>query len=791
MAVGETIRVTGTVQGVGFRPFVWQLAKRFKLRGQVCNDAEGVLIEAWGTEQALNEFIASLQLQPPPLAVIKNITRAPINQPCTSQGFTINTSGKGQAATAVAADAATCTECLKEMSDPSNRRYGYPFINCTHCGPRFSIIKAIPYDRQNTSMAAFKQCPACQAEYDDPANRRFHAQPNACAECGPTLWLEGENFNGDKNTINAEAITQAANLLKQGFVVAIKGLGGFHLACDATNEKAVALLRQRKHRYRKPLALMAKDLQQINLFAHINDSAEECLKSNAAPIVLLNKRSGGDFLAPSVAPGQTQLGFMLPYTGLHYQLMAALEQPIVLTSGNISDEPQCIDNAIAKKQLAPMADYFLLHNRDIINRIDDSVIQISKGQQQTLRRARGLAPKPFALPAGFSRDHSVLALGADLKNTFCLAHKGEALVSQYMGDLEDHQTQQDYRHNLALYKKLYQFAPQAIAVDKHPNYLSRHYGEQLASELNLPLIPVQHHHAHVAAAMLEAGLAKSCAPVLGIALDGLGFGENGEYWGGEFLLTSYQQCQRVGRFKPVAMPGGNAAMKEPWRNTLAQLLAGQPWQQWQTEFSDSELIHTLTQKPVKLLAQMANKNINSPLSSSAGRLFDAVAAALGICRDSLSYEGEAAISLQALALTYQVPAYKTCLSEQSSMPFTGPLMDSNNEGLLEINWQNYWRHLLTQLANNLPKNQIAWEFHTTLSQTLAKAVKILAKRHVFSGIVLTGGVFQNSLLVELLMAELQALEMPVYLPRAFPCNDAGVALGQAAVALAAEENSAP
>ena len=504
--IGENIRVTGIVQGVGFRPTVWRLARECGLVGQVWNDAAGVTIHAWGKQQMLDAFVQRLQARQPPLAHIDAIIRSALNEATeVPKDFRIVTSQVGEVRTGVAADAATCPECLAELQDPANRRYRYPFTNCTHCGPRLSIVKAIPYDRANTSMAAFPMCAQCQAEYTEPDNRRFHAQPNACADCGPQVWLEDAEGRRLAPNDDSDAIATAARLIRQGNILAVKGLGGIHLACDAGSVAAVDTLRRRKRRYHKAFAMMARDIQMVARFAEANAAEKALLRDKAAPLVVLN--AAGESLAGGIAPGQNTLGFMLPYTPLHHLLMQDMTRPIVLTSGNRSDEPQTITNRDAHQRLEQIADYYLLHDRDIVNRLDDSVLRLVSGEPRMLRRARGYAPLPIRLPEGFADADHILAMGGELKNTFCLLQEGRAILSQHMGDLEDAATYQDYRHNLQLYRQLFEFRPGLIAVDMHPGYLSTQLGRRIAAEEGLQLIKVQHHHAHIAGCMAEHGLA--------------------------------------------------------------------------------------------------------------------------------------------------------------------------------------------------------------------------------------------------------------------------------------------
>ncbi len=645
---GESIRVTGIVQGVGFRPTVWRLANECGIVGQVLNDTDGVLIHAWASQGTLDVFARRLQNEQPPLSRIEAIARSALGDAENAPNdFQIVLSQKGRVHTNVAADAATCPECLAEVLDPANRRYRYPFTNCTHCGPRLSIVKAIPYDRANTSMASFPMCAQCRAEYEDPANRRFHAQPNACADCGPVVWLEDGDGNRLSPHAGTDAIETAARLIRQGQIVAVKGIGGIHLACDASNEVAVNKLRKRKHRYHKALALMARDIGMVSRFSEVNPAEEGLLRDNAAPIVVLKKK--GEELASGVAPGQNTLGFMLPYTPLHHLLMQGMEEPVVLTSGNRSDEPQTISNRDAHQRLEQIADCYLLHDRDIVNRLDDSVLRVVDEKPRFLRRARGYAPQPILLHDDFSKADSILAMGGELKNTFCLLKDGKALLSQHMGDLEDVATHQDYHQNLRLYRQLFDFQPAMVVVDKHSGYLSTQLGRAIAVEEGARLIEVQHHHAHIVGCMAEHGLPLKSEKVLGVALDGLGYGMDGTLWGGEFLLVDYQGFERIAKFQPLPMLGGVQAIHEPWRNTLAHLMVTLDWSLITETYANLELVHFLNGKPLHVFRTMLDKGINSPLTSSAGRLFDAVAAAVGVCRESVGFEGQAAIELEALA----------------------------------------------------------------------------------------------------------------------------------------------
>ncbi len=765
----ESIRVTGIVQGVGFRPTVWRLAKDVGILGRVWNDAQGVSILAWGTREALDLFVWRIETEQPPLSRIETIDRSvPEDAGEAPVDFQIVVSRKGDMRTDVAADAATCPACLSEVLDPSNRRHRYPFTNCTHCGPRLSIIKAVPYDRASTSMASFPMCADCLAEYEDPADRRFHAQPNACHSCGPRVWLEDTEGTRLEVDEGGDVIGTATRLIRRGRILAIKGIGGIHLACDAADEGAVDALRRRKHRYHKAFALMARDLDMITRYARVSGMEAELLRDRSSPIVVLN--AVGERLSSGVAPGQNTLGFMLPYTPLHHLLMQDMPGPIVLTSGNRSDEPQTIGNLDARERLNGIADCFLLHDRDIVNRLDDSVLRVADERPRFLRRARGYAPQPILLPDGFSGGKNILAMGGELKNTFCLLKAGRAILSQHMGDLEDAATHADYRHNLELYRQLFDFHPSVIAVDGHPGYLSTQLGRAIATDWDLRLVEVQHHHAHIAGCMAEHGLPLNAGKVLGVALDGLGLGTDGTLWGGEFLVVDYHRFERVAYFEPIPMLGGAQAMREPWRNTFAHLLLGMDWDRVCEQYGELEIIRYLKNKPLEILRTMASKGLNSPQASSAGRLFDAVAAAVGLCRDAAGYEGQAAVELEALA--------SPCFEQQSDCAYGFKLRDNR------LSWTPLWSALLKDLAEGVAPDVIAARFHHGLASAVARTAVRLCGFHNLQTVVLSGGVFQNRLLLERIAHLTRSQGLQVLSPEATPANDGGLPLGQAVIAYA-------
>ncbi|MEH2143119.1 carbamoyltransferase HypF [Nostoc sp.] len=773
----EEIRVCGTVQGVGFRPTVYRLAKACGLHGDVCNDGQGVLIRVSGSEEAITKFVARLQTECPPLAKINQITRIICERELKFDNFVISTSVSNAIKTEITPDAATCPQCQQEIFDPFSRFYRYPFTNCTHCGPRLSIIRAIPYDRCNTSMSAFAMCSECAKEYHDVENHRFHAQPVACYACGPTAWLE----RADGKSVTAsmfsmlDDVDAVCTLLQKGEIVAIKGLGGIHLACDATQETAVQKLRQRKRRYHKPFALMARDIEIIEEYCTVNAKEKELLTSPAAPIVLL-QATGKKVVAPSIASGQNTLGFMLPYTPLHHLILRRMNRPIVLTSGNLADEPQCIDNDEAREKLGTIADYFLFHNREIINRLDDSVVRVIGDKVQTIRHARGYAPAPISLPPGFKNVPQILAMGSELKNTFCLLREGEAILSQHLGDLENGAAFNAYQDTLNLYLNLFEHQPEIIAIDKHAEYLSSKLGKELADTNQIKIHQIQHHHAHIAACMAENGIPLDSPPVLGIALDGLGYGDDGTLWGGEFLLADYRKFQRLATFKPVVMIGGEQAIYQPWRNTYAQLIAANLWNDCQQQYNDLEIVKFLNKKPLKLLNQLMEKGINSPPASSVGRLFDAVAAAIGIYRDECSYEGQAAIAMEAIVDVSSLNNHK----ETPKYPFNFIFSDS----IYCIDPRPMWQALLDDLQQQIPEPVMAAKFHKGLANAIVEMVKHLCQENLINQVVLTGGVFQNCILLEQVTKGLQTLGIKVLTHSLVPANDGGLSLGQAVIAAA-------
>lgn len=781
MEVRQTveIRVRGTVQGVGFRPTVWRLACDEGLVGEVFNDGFGVLIRTTGDSVAISQFLTRLHSEAPPLSQIEQVETQVLTLR-DFEDFRIAESVSGENCTRVTPDAATCAACRAEVLDPKERRYGYPFANCTHCGPRFSIVKEVPYDRGNTTMADFPMCASCTAEYLQPADRRFHAQPIACPTCGPSIWLERLDTTAPSvHPAATAALNSAIELLKNGAVVAIRGLGGFHLACDATNGKAVQRLRQRKHRYGKPFALMAKDLDTIRRYCNLSPAEADLLQSPEAPIVLLSA-DGLEKLPEGIAPGLNSVGFMLPYTPLHLLITRQIDGPLVMTSGNISDEPQVTRLDTARNGLQGIADALLMHDREIANRIDDSVVRIMAGKPSLLRRARGYAPSALPLPPGFEGAPDLLAFGGELKATFCVLKDGAAILSQHQGDLEDISTFEDYQKNLQLYARIYDHRPRLLVADMHPEYLSAKLAKQRAADDNLPLLEVQHHHAHIASCLVENGVALDAPPVLGIALDGLGFGEDGTIWGGEFLLADYRGYRRIATFKPVAMVGGVQAIREPWRNTYAHLVASLGWPQFVEKFSALELYRYLITKPLPTINRMLETGLNVPLASSCGRLFDAVAAALGLCADRALFEGQGAMELEALAEPWRLSA------GEPPYPFT--ISEQANNGLLYLESLTMWQALLEDLGRQTPVARMAARFHYGLASAIRDMVARIrgmnAASTALNTIALSGGCFQNKLLLEELVRLLNADGLSCLFHAKVPSNDGGLALGQAAIAAA-------
>lgn len=748
----------GAVQGVGFRPFVYRLANEMHLLGWVTNSTQGVVIEVEGAKECLDTFLLRIERDRPPRASIQSLESSYLD-PTGFTAFTIQESdGSGPATAVVLPEIATCPDCLREVLDPSNRRYLYPFTNCTNCGPRFTIIEALPYDRLNTTMRRFTMCGECRREYEDPADRRFHAQPNACPVCGPqvALW----NASGSVLSTRHEAVQQAADAIRWGKILALKGLGGFHLLVDARNQEAVLRLRKRKQREEKPLAVMVPSLEAAKTYGQVSALEERLLCSPESPIVLLARRPDppSDAIAPGVAPRNPYLGMMLPYTPLHHILLRELGFPVVATSGNLSDEPICTDEKDALSRLGGIADAFLVHDRPILRHVDDSIVRILMGRELVLRRARGYAPLPIHLTAPLP---PTLAVGAHLKNTIAASVGTEVFVSQHIGDLETAQAFDAFQRVIGSFERLYGLHPKVVAADAHPDYLST----QFAGQMGLPIVRVQHHHAHVLSCMAENGLEGSC---LGVAWDGTGYGLDGTVWGGEFLRPTATGFERVAHLRTFGLPGGERAVKEPRRSAIGLLyeLYGDDL------FAMDELapVGVFSPKERQTLKGMLAKHINSPRTSAAGRLFDAVAAILALHLEA-QFEGQAAMELEwALAGVATDDRY--------------PIQIVGDRFPLVVDWEPMVRQILADVQRDLPAGRIAAMFHNAL----VESILAVARRIGETRIILTGGCFQNRYLTERAVQRLRKEGFRPYWHQRIPPNDGGIALGQVVAAARATED---
>ena len=759
--VNKRLHITGIVQGVGFRPTVFNLAQRYLLTGWVLNNAHGVEIALHGDEENIQAFVHDLRQNPPTLAVINSFTIE--DAPCqVHTGFQIRHSQDNPSDfLPVSPDLNICPDCRRELFDPSDRRYRYPFINCTNCGPRFSIVTGIPYDRPNTSMAGFALCPDCAQEYQDPANRRFHAQPIACPLCGPQVWYEE---HGQKLAEREQAIQAARKTLAEGKILALKGLGGFHLVCDAQNPQTVENLRLRKRRSGKPLALMAFDLETIKEFASVCPEEEKLLTSPMAPVVLLETLAAGKELLRLVVPDQNRLGFMLPYTPLHLLLLEPAEafpKVLVMTSGNLSEEPIAYSNAEAKRRLSTLADGFLLHDRPIHIRIDDSVVSVIEGVPHIQRRARGYAPLPLQIPTSAV---PTLACGTELKNTFCLVRDRYAFVSHHIGDLENQETLSAFEDAIRHYENIFRIKPEILAADMHPNYLASRYAHKRASEENLPLVEVQHHHAHIVSCMADNGL-KPQDTVIGLAFDGTGYGTDGAIWGGELLLANWEGFKRVYHLEYMPLPGGDAAVRKPARIALSLLLhAGIDPNSFPFPFHQA-----LDPDERSAVANQVHTGFNSPKTSSLGRLFDGVAALIGL-HQQISYEAQNAIALETIADP----------EEQSCYDF--PIEDG------QILVSPVIHAIVEDLKQNVTPAVISARFHNGLTDCAVMVSKQVRSQTSLRQVVLSGGVWQNKTLIRQTITALSASGFEVFWPHKLPTNDGGVSLGQALVALAVSGN---
>ncbi len=766
--------VRGTVQGVGFRPFVYRLARALDLAGWVRNGPDGVVIEVEGSAANVAAFAPRLQAELPPLARITALAETPV-RPEGAAAFVIRHSEDGAQPTAlIPADVATCERCAAEVADPADRRYGYPFTNCTDCGPRFTIVETVPYDRARTTMRAFTMCPACRAEYTDPLSRRFHAEPNACPECGPHVWLAfvgggppSPPMPGGPPDLTppdlggpgglpeaASVIGDAAQLLRAGLVVAVKGLGGFHLACDARNPDAVQRLRAAKRRQAKPFALMVRDLAEAARHCQITPEARAALLAPERPILLLPRREGSEITA-AVAPGQRLLGVMLPYTPLHRLLLDAGPPALVMTSGNRSEEPIAHENEEAAARLAPLADAFLFHNRDIRTPCDDSVARLYREELFLIRRSRGFVPRPVRLPRPQA---AVLACGGEQKNTFCLARASEAILSQHIGDLDNAETFDYYGQAIEHFRRLFRTVPTVVAHDLHPDYLSTRYAAEAARQ-GARTIAVQHHHAHIASCLADNGLE---GPVIGVAFDGTGYGTDGTLWGGEILVADYAGFRRATHLRPVRLPGGEAAIRRPARMAYAYLLDALP--EAEAEAAAQRWLPGLAEAERQAVAWQVRRGVNSPLSSGAGRLFDAVSALLGVC-DTADYEGQAAVELEIAAGDEATAA---------PYPFAA------DDGSLDL--RPAIRAMLRDRELAVPVATIAARFHATLAEAIVQACRVVARDTGLERVCLSGGTFQNVRLLEQVVSGLEAAGLQPFWHHQVPPNDGGLSLGQAVVA---------
>jgi hydrogenase maturation protein HypF len=756
MARRTQILVRGIVQGVGFRPFVFSLARRRALKGQVRNSTAGVLIDVEGEDCSIEQFVRELQSNPPPLSTIDSVVCTSDLTPAHFLDFHIVESiSEKDNYTPISADVATCEDCLRELFDPRDRRYLYPFINCTNCGPRFTIVEDIPYDRSRTTMREFRMCVACKAEYENPLDRRFHAEPVACRECGPRLQLT--DSHGCELPLampgTHEVFNRTCHLLANGEIIAIKGIGGFHLACDALNSAAVERLRQRKFREEKPFAIMANSVAEIKRFCLVSQAEEALLLSPQRPIVLL-ERQVVSAVPPAVAPGVNTLGFMLPYSPLHHLLLNQFERPLVMTSGNISDEPICYENEQALERLKEIADYFLLHDRRIHIRSDDSVARACESNEMIVRRSRGYAPAPIKTSFRFERE--ILACGAELKNTFCLARDHHAFISHHIGDLENLETLRSFTEGIEHFKRLFHLRPESVAYDLHPEYLSTKYA--LSLDAQGPKIGVQHHHAHVASCMADNGIE---GEVIGVAMDGLGFGTDGRLWGGEFFVADLCEAERVGHLEYIPMPGGAKAIREPWRMAAIYL---------QRAVGDSfpalNLPYTINmdRRAWHVLKRMAEQGVNSPDTSSVGRLFDAVSSLVGL-RHVTNYEGQAAIELEAIADKSVTQGYA---------------FEIGTDGVIKA--ESIIRLIVEELVDGVSPSKVSARLHLGIASLIRSMAQRVREKRQLNRVVLSGGVFQNMFLVRASCRMLRADGFEVFTHRRVPPNDGGISLGQAAIA---------
>ncbi len=746
--------IKGIVQGVGFRPFIYQLAHRYQLCGHVINTPEGVDLEVEGPDEDIEHFFQSILSKGPPLAHISSMERAEL-QPKNDKVFEIKESRVDQERSAlISPDVSICPDCLRELKDPRDRRFRYPFINCTNCGPRYTIIMDIPYDRAMTTMKKFKMCEACHGEYKDPTNRRFHAQPNACWDCGPRVYLHDR---GGLPVACDTPIEETINLLKSGSILAIKGLGGFHLAVDARNHKAVVRLRKRKHREEKPLALMVRDLEAAKQIAHVSEIEAKTLLSPQRPIVILKKKRFHG-LSPQVAPRNRYFGIMLPYTPLHYLLMDSPFRALVMTSGNISEEPINMDNGEAFENLEGIADYFLVHDRDIYLRSDDSIIRMVDGVPRQIRRSRGYVPVPVFLAEEMSELPSVLAVGAELKNVICITKENRAFLSQHVGDIENLETLDFFRLTVSHMKSILEIRPEVMAHDLHPDYLSSKFSRE---QEDTSTLPIQHHHAHIVSCLAENGVK---GPVIGLALDGTGFGSDGQIWGGEVLLADLSSFQRAAHLDYVSLPGGDAAAKFPWRMALSYLHKTYGEELFNLPI---KFIRDLKREHAKIVLQMISKRVHSPFTSSCGRLFDAVSSLIGL-RHKIAYEGQAAMELEMCQN----------LSEKGKYPWG----IEEKKGHWILLTSDIIRSAVEDIKRGVNRGIISRRFHNTLIDMFTGICVRLREESGIGQVAMSGGSFQNVTLLTGLSRSLTSNGFTLFTQKVVPSNDGGLSLGQAVCA---------
>ncbi len=754
MKIRKNIIIKGIVQGVGFRPFIHKLVKNYNLPGWVLNSNQGVEIEVEGKIEEINSFVSNIKEKLPPLAKIEKIEVRQLSLVGYKE-FSIKKSivKEEDSFVLVSPDISICEDCLQELFDSHNRRFRYPFINCTNCGPRFTIIKDIPYDRKKTTMNNFIMCSLCQSEYDNIEDRRYHAQPNACADCGPQVSL----YYNKRRIEGINPIKEAVKLLKEGKIGAIKGLGGFHLACDATNDKAVARLRRLKNREAKPFALMSFNLEKIMQYCKAGEKEKEWLMNRARPIVLLKKRVDS-LISPSVAPHNNYLGVMLPYTPLHYLLLKNNFAALIMTSGNIADQPIIADNLEALEKLDGIVDFFLFYNRDIFNRCDDSVIKAINGEKVFFRRSRGYVPYPIMLDFKL---REVLALGGELKNTISFSRENYIFPSQYLGDLKSAETLEFFKESIKVFANMFKMKPKIIACDLHPDYLSTQYAEEMKVNKRLEIVKVQHHHAHIVSCMAENNVKEK---VIGVAYDGTGYGDDGNIWGGEFLLCDHKKYSRVGYLKYYPLPGGDKVITEPWRMAYSYLYSiyGS-----KAKILDIDFIRRMDYGKLSIIEKMIDKNINSPFTSSCGRLFDAVSSLIGI-KDEISYEGQAAMELESFCASGIKGKYNFCVYMEEEKFIIDP--------------QEIFIDIIKDLKKGLDKKIIAAKFHNTVTEFTVDLCGKIRENTGINKIALSGGVFQNKYLTEKVIFSLEDKGFEVYIQRKVPPNDGGISLGQAVVA---------